>query len=245
MAKYKYFLFSDTHGCFDFLIRDLEKAGFNIDDKSHILVGLGDYFDRGEQNDKLFKFFTSDKLKNRIYLVYGNHDDMLYKFLAGWDDGYFNCIYNGMYTTIENFAGVAVNLMMLQMDPDFYRKRIRDNFPALSQWLRTLKPGFQIDNFKVMHAGMTKIATEDDNSYTWNIDNWTKTPEFIDEHKDDGFMYIVGHWHARALSEEFYNQPSDQIFIYKHFIGLDACANASKFVNIFVLDSDSLPTVLE
>ena len=157
MSTYKYFIFSDTHGCYDFLMESLTAAGFNIEDPSHILVGAGDYFDRGEQSEKLYKFFKSRKLKNRIYLVRGNHDDMLLDFLTGLDDGFFNAIYNGMSETIESFSKLPLNLSMLQLDPNYYVDKIKENYPRLFKWLSTsLKRGFQIDNYKITHAGMSQ-----------------------------------------------------------------------------------------
>ena len=77
----KYFLFSDVHGEYDALITSLEAAGFDLSNKEHMLVGLGDYFDRGSQNEMVLVFLKTMLDMGRIKLIRGNHDDMLLNFL--------------------------------------------------------------------------------------------------------------------------------------------------------------------
>jgi len=247
MSKYKYFLFSDTHGCYDALMFALDKAGFNIEDPTHMLVGVGDYFDRGQQSDKIFKFLKSRKLAKRIYLVRGNHDDMLKDFLTGVNDGFFNSIYNGMNTTIESFSKLSLTFSLLQLDPNLYVQEITKHYPTLVKWLlNKLKPGFQIDKYKITHAGMKPIMNGDENEPVWVINNWANTPYFVSEYPDDGYIHIFGHWHARLLRGQFgYPHDTHETFQHKNFIGLDACTNISDRVNVYVIDSDSLPIVLE
>lgn len=243
--KYKYFIFSDTHGCYDELMDSLHKAGFQINNKAHILIGAGDYFDRGSQSANIYAFLFSDKLKNRVYLIRGNHDDMFLDFLSGKDNGYFNCVYNGLANTIESFSNLKVNLSMLLYSPEFYTQEIIACNPHLIDWLTSMKKGFQIDNYIITHAGLTNVnAAEADKPAEWCIDNWALTPEFVKKYKPDNHTHIVGHWHARQLRDEFNQKASDETFIYDKFIGIDACTNSSGFVNIYVIESENLPAVL-
>lgn len=246
MAKYKYFIFSDIHGCYDAFITGLTNAGFDIKNKQHILVGAGDYFDRGTQNTQIYNFLTSKKLKGRVYLIRGNHDDMLLSFLLGEGNGFFNCHYNGMLNTLESFSNITVGFVTLQLTPEHYVQLINKNFPKLTEWLKeTLKQGYQIDKYKITHAGLRNIVTGSENEPEWIIDNWAPTPNFIADYPEDGFIHVFGHWHARQLREQFGYESCDEAFIYKHFVGLDACTNLSKFVNIFVIESDQLPIELK
>lgn len=246
---FKYFMFSDTHGCYDALISSLEAAGFDEDNTEHILIGAGDYFDRGSQNAQIYKFLSSEKLKDRVHLIFGNHDQMLKEFLSGQSDGVFNATYNGLNKTIGNFAQVDCNPTMLQYDGDFYIGKIKQNYPHLIKFLNSMVNVIKIDKYYITHAGMTHV-----NKYVswdtpiWEVDNWAKTPEFIDKFKAVGNyifedkIFVMGHWHAKRLRAAFGLPESNETFVYKNFIGLDACSNISGFVNIFVYESESLPT---
>ena len=70
-----YFVFSDIHGHFDRLIHALEDAQFDLENKDHILLCLGDWFDRGNQNLKLVGFIKYFSRMNRLISIRGNHDD--------------------------------------------------------------------------------------------------------------------------------------------------------------------------
>ena len=73
----KLFVVSDIHGFYDELIDALEKEGFNKKDPAHILMVLGDCFDRGPQAVQLFEFLKELREQNRLMLVKGNHEELL------------------------------------------------------------------------------------------------------------------------------------------------------------------------
>ena len=79
----KYFIVSDTHSFFVELKGALKTAGFDKKNKNHILVVLGDLFDRGPDALSIYKFITSIPKSRRI-LVRGNHE-LLYKELLEKD----------------------------------------------------------------------------------------------------------------------------------------------------------------
>ena len=69
----KYFLFSDIHG------RNLDEhkarskeSSLNEDDPNHILVSLGDLFDRGNDSYNLCKYINSMINKNKCIALWGN-----------------------------------------------------------------------------------------------------------------------------------------------------------------------------
>ena len=59
----KLFVVSDIHGHYSLLKNALDRAGFDRNDPSHLLVCCGDYFDRRTQNLQVLRFF--DCLDNR------------------------------------------------------------------------------------------------------------------------------------------------------------------------------------
>lgn len=76
----KYFVVSDIHSFYKPLITCLENAEFDVNNENHILIVLGDIFDRGPDTIKVFKFLTS--LPNdRLILIKGNHEYLYNKLL--------------------------------------------------------------------------------------------------------------------------------------------------------------------
>ena len=71
-----YFVCSDIHGYFDEWMASLDVSGFDFRDKNHILVVLGDIFDRGRQPREIYEFLKSFP-DNRLILVRGNHEYLL------------------------------------------------------------------------------------------------------------------------------------------------------------------------
>lgn len=99
--KYKFFAVSDIHGFYTELKKALDEAGFDPDDESHVLVGGGDYFDRGYENIEVYKYLRS--LKRKI-LVRGNHEDMLLRVLDAGGINYID-VHNGTDITVAQFFG--------------------------------------------------------------------------------------------------------------------------------------------
>ena len=70
----KYFIVSDIHSFYTPLITALEKNGFDMNNPEHILVVLGDVFDRGYQSLEVYAFLTIALSEDRVILVRGNHE---------------------------------------------------------------------------------------------------------------------------------------------------------------------------
>ena len=77
----KYFLVSDIHSFFTPLIDALVKKNFDTDNPDHILVVLGDVFDRGFETLKVYKFLTSLP-DDRLILIRGNHECLYEELLT-------------------------------------------------------------------------------------------------------------------------------------------------------------------
>ena len=68
-----YFISSDIHGFFKEWQLGLEEAGFDKNNDEHILIVLGDLFDRGKEVLEVYRFVKSLP-KERIILIKGNHE---------------------------------------------------------------------------------------------------------------------------------------------------------------------------
>jgi serine/threonine protein phosphatase 1 len=234
----KYFLFSDVHGEYDALITSLEAAGFDLSNKEHMLIGLGDYFDRGSQNEFVLAFLMAMQEQGRIKLIRGNHDEMLLGFLTmNVVDAFHNLRYNGLDKTIDDLSREKVKFADL---PTYIaaKDRVLKNYPNLIEFLKNMEEVINIDNYVLSHAGF--FARDDG---TLIVDNWNHTAimvkyraEFFDKSK----TYIFGHWHAEKLNKLMNISTGNPYkFIYKNFIGIDATTNITKKVTIHVIETDT------
>jgi serine/threonine protein phosphatase 1 len=234
----KYFLFSDVHGEYDALITSLEAAGFDLSNKEHMLIGLGDYFDRGSQNEYVLVFLMAMQEQGRIKLIRGNHDEMLLGFLTmNVVDAFHNLRYNGLDKTIDDLSREKVKFADL---PTYVaaKNRVLKNYPNLIEFLKNMEEVINIDNYVLSHGGF--FARDDG---TLIVDNWNNTAimvkyraEFFDKSK----TYIFGHWHAEKLNKLMnISTGNPNKFIYKNFIGIDATTNITKKVTIHVIETDT------
>ena len=76
----KYFCLSDIHSFYTPMITALEEAGFDSNNQEHILIILGDIFDRGPDTWKVYNFIKS-LLPDRVILIKGNHETLYQKLL--------------------------------------------------------------------------------------------------------------------------------------------------------------------
>ena len=74
----KYFIVADVHGFYRELMKALDQAGFDSNNKDHTFVSLGDLLDRGRYPLQCLQFVNS--LERKI-LVRGNHEDLLEELL--------------------------------------------------------------------------------------------------------------------------------------------------------------------
>ena len=71
-----YFVCSDIHSFYDELMLALNEASFDINNNNHILIVLGDIFDRGDKTIEVYKFLRSIP-EDRLILIKGNHEQLL------------------------------------------------------------------------------------------------------------------------------------------------------------------------
>jgi serine/threonine protein phosphatase 1 len=250
----KYFLFSDVHGEYNALITSLEAAGFDLSNKEHVLIGLGDYFDRGSQNEMVLVFLKTMLDMGRIKLIRGNHDDMLLNFLRTTPLGepidmlykqhhYINdIIHNGMNKTVAELAGqseLSANLSVLIDGADAFRRQIKDKHPYLTDMLVNMTDRVLIDNYTITHAGFSLGMDQT----TMRVDNWCNTERMIEKHHsllNQHRIYIFGHWHAEKLNKKFNLETNDKNkFVYKNFIGIDAMTNITRKVTIHIIETET------
>ena len=146
--KYKFFVFSDIHGHYTQLIEALDTAGYDRDNESHIIVGCGDYFDRGRENKKVYDFLCSVERK---VLVRGNHDDMLLDVI---ENGRYNFthVHNGTDLTLEEFFGSE------NVRGDGTLAADRETSERLMAFLRGMRNYYETDRYVFVHGWIPVIA---------------------------------------------------------------------------------------
>ena len=92
--KVTIFAVSDIHGCATALEKSLDEAGFDRKNPDHLLVVLGDLFDRGGENRRVLEYLTG--IRNKI-IIRGNHEDILMESLTSGRVGHLQEI-NGTLT---------------------------------------------------------------------------------------------------------------------------------------------------
>lgn len=225
----KYFLVSDIHSNYDALIVGLTNAGFDKANPNHIFLGVGDYFDRGEQTVKVLSFLLEMKALQRATLIRGNHDSMLLEYLVGISDGLFDVKYNGLGSTLEALSNTDITLVKHVEEA---RDKIKKNYPRLIDFLKNMVDQVSIGNYDITHAGYSENGEG-----LWEINNWTKVPDFVKAFPvENKTTYIFGHWGNYLLNKEFLEKDSNGIFMYKNFIGLDATTALGNTCNVLVID---------
>jgi calcineurin-like phosphoesterase family protein len=71
-----YFCVSDVHSFYYEMMEALNDTGFDINNKNHVFVSLGDLLDRGPDPKECLEFVNSIP-KNRKILIKGNHERLL------------------------------------------------------------------------------------------------------------------------------------------------------------------------
>jgi serine/threonine protein phosphatase 1 len=235
----KYFLFSDVHGEYDALVESLFFAGFELDNPEHFLIGLGDYFDRGSQNEFVLVFLMAMQEQGRIRLIRGNHDDMLLDFLTlNVTEAFHNLRHNGLDKTIDDLAREKVKFPDL---PSYIAAKnlVLKNYPNLIDFIKNMEDIIYLDNYVLSHAGF--FARDDG---TLIVDNWNHTEimvKYRSQFFDKSKTYIFGHWHAQKLNKSLnISTGNHHKFIYKNFIGIDGTTNITKKVTVHVIETETL-----
>ncbi|MBN3490624.1 metallophosphoesterase [Acholeplasma equirhinis] len=222
-----YFVFSDIHGNLKPLVDALDQKGFDLENENHILISLGDNFDRGIENIDVLGFLKYFNRLNRLIMIRGNHDDFLLDFLTGKSDGLFNIKHNGLGNTLREFSDPNAKTI------EEIRDSINRRYPFLIELLESMVPKFELGKYEFIHAGY-----EYSNEKDWYIYNFANTPYFIKYFKPYDKTYVFGHFHVQALNYYELGKESDEPFRKKGFIGVDAKTIITKKVNVLVFDEN-------
>ena len=264
----KIFFISDIHGCYQEMIDALKKAQFDEDNKEHLLVVLGDMFDRKYASLAVYKYLKKLVDKGSAIVTMGNHEKFFIDFLEG-SYSPFNYLHNGLNETIADFwhrtapfeswcmieGQCEMNQENYARWVDICRKEIMDEYPELLPWLKSLPRYFESKNYIGVHGAIdTKVPDwHKPHCYRYNLIDW----DALDF--DDGSFFgsgirntdktiIIGHFGTEHLRKMYDYSPNRNMLgehdILKRkdgkVIAIDGTVVLSKKINVLVIENEEL-----
>lgn len=262
----KIFVIADIHGCYDYTIEALNKAGYDENNTNNLLVVLGDIFDRSNQNIEIFEWLYKLTNSGKAIVTSGNHHKFFIDFLEGSYNP-FNYLHNGLRETIadfwhrtapfESWCMLEGNCEMNQESyvkwVDICRKDIMEEYPDLLPWLKSLPRYFESKNYIGVHGAIDTNAPDwhYPHCYRYNLRDWDAL-DFDDgsffgkEILNTGKNIIIGHFGTQALREMYNidkdnkNQFAPLLSKNGRILAIDATTNYSHQVNVAVIEDDLL-----
>ncbi len=169
-----YFISSDIHSFFDEWQDALKKKGFDINNPEHILVLLGDIFDRGNKSLEVYNFLKSLPKERRI-LVRGNHEILLRQLVArGFAERHDYS--NGTYDTLFQLMGYpSEEEFTHQMYRDQARRHIEYGTP-------------EFENYRTFWRNARNKAFN--NPIIKEILEWIASDEWIDYWETSNYIFV-------------------------------------------------------
>lgn len=264
----RYVFVSDIHGCYNKLIAELQRVGF--DKEKDTLVSVGDPFDRGLENHMVLEFLMN--LPHRI-IIWGNHDARLNELLSHKDSWNQYDLQNGTDETVLNWAeakyfGEALReLMTPTKDTIKYRLELWEQYKKEAVWAIEFKDliavhawlpcrtsvdkwGWQIESSSKLNENWRTASYQE-----WYDTSWGNTETRISAGLFPEKTLLIGHWHAWRLAERFLKETRatkqpygqqincDMVQLGDKVIAIDGCSNwpAGGCVNAYVYETDEEP----
>lgn len=258
--KKKYFITSDVHSFYKEWKKALKKAGFDIDNKDHIIIHCGDLLDRGPDAIKCLKFVN--KLpKDRKILIRGNHEDLLEDAIYR---GYFqlNDYYNGTVDTVAQLTKRKLEDTNTEVRHAALID-VKEN-KDLKKYLKSTIDYYEIGNSIFCHGWLpvsawTNKDSPDDvvhfgvnenfrnaSTHAWRDARWENGIQAWDlGSRLEGKTIYCGHYHTswghhylHKNGSEFGDDAIFDPFIDDGIVALDACTAYSHKVNIVTIEED-------
>ncbi len=240
MNKKRLFVVSDIHGHYTILKQALDDAGYNPQNENHFLVCCGDYFDRGNENVEVLKYF--ERLKN-CALLRGNHEDLLLDLFYSGKFKPHNYI-NGTTTTLQNFLGkYSIDPVDDSIDFSGHNRTI----DRICDFINGTLNYFETQNYVFVHGWVPDKCTNSQKLKDVNDDNWAKARwiKWTDMYDGDRPLanktLVCGHmptFYAKFIDPSRIN--NSEIFYGNGLIAIDAGTFDSKRINILVLEDELL-----
>lgn len=247
----KNFICSDIHGFHSIFRRDLQSAGFELDNPEHRIIICGDLFDRGPEAKELLDFLCKIP-EERLVIVRGNHEDLLEDCLFQMEQR-INISqhhwFNGTVDTIAQLSGYSKYDIPSQCyDIKIVKKCLKKYFKLISRAVDY----FETDDFICVH-GWIPLDTKDiyyivnpdwrnADSKAWDKARWLNGMDMAHNGLIETKPIICGHWHCGYGNFHFHHLGSNEyevcdIYFDKGIIALDSCVARTGKLNVYVVNS--------
>jgi serine/threonine protein phosphatase 1 len=174
------FAIGDIHGERELLERAFKAIGARATGLPHLIVGLGDYVDRGPESAGVIKLLRLREASGGLVCLKGNHEAMMVKACITGETAHW--IRSGGDATLLSYSG-----------------NVQDEDLA---WLDRLPFAFEDRHRIFVHAGLkpsTALKDQEEEVCTWIRDEFLKAPaEALPTH------IVHGHtprWEGKPLAE--------------------------------------------
>lgn len=256
----QYFITSDVHGFFNELMAALNSKGFDVNNSDHKLIILGDLFDRGPDNKKVYEFVKS--LGDRFIYVRGNHEDLLGECVREIVSGREVSEHHWHNRTVDTIAEFT------QMNTNVFRGFVRWESVNQTTW-EIMKPildwideksvdCYELDDNVFVHGWIPSTFRKN-----WTKENWQRAHWYNGMKMwKNGYCLAdkiiwCGHWccsygwsKIRQKYKEFPQknrkewEKSFQPFVDDGIIALDSGVSYSGFLNCVVYDEENETVIL-
>ena len=256
----KYFITSDVHGFFNELMVALNSKGFDVNNSDHKLIILGDLFDRGPDNIKVYEFVKS--LGDRFIYVRGNHEDLLgdcvREIVSGREVSEHHW-HNKTVDTIAEFAQINTNVFRGFVRWESVNQTTWEVMKPILDWIDEKSVDcYELDDNVFVHGWIPSSFRENWTKENWQSARWYNGMEMW----KDGFcledkIIWCGHWccsYGWSIIRQKYKEfppknrkeweKSFQPFVDDGIIALDSCVSYSGFLNCVVYDKEDETVIL-
>lgn len=262
------FAVSDIHGEYEALKISLHNAGFDENNENHLLISLGDEFDRGNGSLDVYEYLKRLSDKGRAIVLKGNHTLMFIQYLNGSVISPFNYIYNGTNETLADFLHQTApfeSWCMLDKkiehptNGDFAewlegaRKQINEEYPELLEWLNTRPYYYETKNYIFTHGAIDTKAEDWHNpkcvrhGWTdWLALVWDDGTFFGKEINNTDKTVVIGHFGTERL-RKMYDIPhtkDNKFDILKRedgrVIAIDGTSSYTHKINVLVIEDEEI-----
>lgn len=248
-----YFVISDVHGFYDEMIEALDKAGYDKDNKNHILISLGDLCDRGPKNRECLDFINSIPEENKI-LITGNHEDLMEAAIVR---GYFES--HDRHNMTDDTVRQCVNMDGQLKDEEQVLCEMRFYEPW-NKYVSSCIDYYETEKYVFVHSfipyfteeeklflDLTEEEINDWRNGGWYDARWGNPFKAWQEGKNiTGKTIVCGHWHTSWAHSKIHHKGFEwnnpllgldnaacfDIFKDDGIIGIDACTTYSHKVNV-------------
>ena len=230
----KFFCISDIHSFYEPMINALNNAGFDPNNPEHILMVLGDVFDRGTDSEKVLNYLQGIERK---ILIKGNHETLL-----------LECCERGYPERHDWHNGTSQTIIDLAPDTKTFEEACLIVYDKVKPFIDGMANYFETKNYVFTHGYVPYNKHRDwreADELAWEDARWNNGMEMVDWGWDIDKCVVVGHYHTSWGRAHFEDKPewgedaNFSPFYYKDkLIAIDACTAYSKRVNCLVIEDD-------